>query len=137
LVVLFAVLRTAPTAEAVWVPALTVVLLVFTLGVCLMLSALTVYLRDLRHGVGIIVQFGLFATPVAYSLGNIVPPRWQSTYAAINPLGPVIDGYRETVLLGHAPDFHLLGIASLASLAWLVAGYVVFKRLETGFSDVA
>ena len=120
-----------------WVPALTVVLVLFTLGVCLLLSALTVYLRDLRYGVGIILQLGLFATPVAYSMTNVVPKQWQPLYSALNPLGPVIQGYRDTVLLGHQPEFGLLGIATASSLVWVVVGYVVFKRMETGFSDVA
>jgi ABC-type polysaccharide/polyol phosphate export permease len=134
---LFLVTETAPTVGVVWVPILTVVLVLFTLGVCLLLSALTVYLRDLRHGVGILIQLGLFATPVAYSMTNIVPKSWQPVYAAINPLGPVIQGYRDTVLLGHQPKFGLLAIASVSSLVWVCGGYVVFKRLETGFSDVA
>jgi ABC-2 type transport system permease protein/lipopolysaccharide transport system permease protein len=137
LFMLFIGYRQGPMAASVWVPLLTLVLLVFTLGVCLLLSALTVYLRDLRHGIGIIVQLGLFATPVAYSMANIVPARFQTYYAALNPLGPVIDGYRRTVLFGKSPDLYLLAVAGAAATVWLVVGYVVFKRLETGFSDVA
>jgi ABC-2 type transport system permease protein/lipopolysaccharide transport system permease protein len=137
LFVLFAVNTYAPTTGVVWVPLLTLVLVIFTLGVCLMISALTVYLRDLRYGVGIIIQLGLFATPVAYSLSSVVPKNLQTAYAALNPLGPVIQGYRDAVLLGHRPDFGLLGIATVSSCIWVVAGYIVFKRLETGFADVA
>ncbi|MEY2460261.1 MAG: type transport system permease protein [Acidimicrobiaceae bacterium] len=137
LFLLFAVTPYAPTAGVVWVPALTVVLVLFTLGVCLVLSALTVYLRDLRYGVGILIQLGLFATPVAYSMTTMVSKQWQPLYAAVNPLGPVIQGYRDTVLLGLEPEFGLLGIATASSIAWVVVGYAVFKRLETGFSDVA
>jgi ABC-type polysaccharide/polyol phosphate export permease len=137
LVVLFVVNGYAPTAGVVWVPLLTVVLVLFTLGVCLLLSALTVYLRDLRYGVGIFLQLGLFATPVAYAMSNVVPKQWQPVYSAFNPLGPVIQGYRDTVLLGHAPQFGLLAIGTVSSLVWVGVGYTVFKRMETGFSDVA
>jgi ABC-2 type transport system permease protein/lipopolysaccharide transport system permease protein len=137
LLLLFIVNGYAPTGGAMWVPVLTIVLLLFTLGVCLLLSALTVYLRDLRYGVGIILQLGLFATPVAYSLNGVVPEAWRPLYAAVNPLGPVIQGYRDTVLLGHRPQFGLLGIAAVSSIVWVVVGYVSFKKLETGFADVA
>jgi ABC-2 type transport system permease protein/lipopolysaccharide transport system permease protein len=137
LVVLFAVNGYAPTAGVVWVPLLTVVLVLFTLGLCLLLSALTVYLRDLRYGVGIFLQLGLFATPVAYGLSNVVPKQSQPLYAALNPLGPVIQGYRDTVLLGDRPQFGLLAIGAASSVVWVVVGYTVFKRMETGFSDVA
>ncbi|MEY2404305.1 MAG: type transport system permease protein, partial [Acidimicrobiaceae bacterium] len=137
LVVLFVVNGFAPTSGIVWVPLLTLLLLLFTLGVSLFLAAITVYLRDLRYGVGIIMQLGLFATPVAYSLNNVVPKAWQPLYSAVNPLGPIIQGYRDTVLLGHRPQFGLLGIAAVASVAWVVVGYITFKKLEAGFSDVA
>jgi ABC-2 type transport system permease protein/lipopolysaccharide transport system permease protein len=40
-------------------------------------------------------------------------------------------------LYGQAPEWALLGLASLASVAWLVGGYALFKRLETGFADIA
>ncbi|MEY2423141.1 MAG: lipopolysaccharide transport system permease protein [Acidimicrobiaceae bacterium] len=137
LLVLFAVNGFMPTAGVVWVPMLTVVLVLFTVGVCLLLSALTVYVRDLRYGVTIILQLGLFATPVAYSLNTVVPKAWQPVYAACNPLGPVIQGFRDTVLVGDQPEYGLLGIAAVSSLVWVALGYVVFKRMETGFSDVA
>jgi ABC-2 type transport system permease protein/lipopolysaccharide transport system permease protein len=137
LIVLFVVNGFAPTAGVVWVPLLTVVVVLFTLGQCLLVSALVVYLRDVRQGIGIVLQLGLFATPVAYSMTNIVPKHWLPVYSALNPLGPVIQGYRDTVLLGHHPDFGLLSIGAAASVAWVVVGYVVFKRMETGFSDVA
>ena len=103
LVVLFVVQGFAPTAGIVWVPMLTLILVVFTLGVCLFLSAVTVYVRDIRYGLPIIMQLGLFATPVAYSFYDMVPAAWRPLYAAVNPLGPVIQGYRDTVLFGREP----------------------------------
>jgi ABC-2 type transport system permease protein/lipopolysaccharide transport system permease protein len=100
-------------------------------------SSVTVYFRDLRYGLGIILQLGLFATPVAYSFYQAVPEKYQALYSAINPLGPVIQSYRDTVLLGLPPKLDLLTIAFFSSLVWAVGGWVVFKRLEHGFSDVA
>jgi ABC-2 type transport system permease protein/lipopolysaccharide transport system permease protein len=82
------------------------------------------------------VQVGLFATPVAYSL-TVIPARLLPLYAVLNPLGPVIQDFRRTVLYGLAPEWGLLGLAALASVAWLLGGYAVFKRLETGFADIA
>ncbi len=137
LLVLFVVNGYAPTAGVVWVPVLTLILATFTLGVCLVLSAVTVYVRDLRYGVSIIMQLGLFATPVAYSLYDVVAPAYRPVYSAFNPLGPIIQSYRDTVLLGHAPPYGLLAIATVASVVWVVVGWIYFKRMEPGFSDVA
>jgi ABC-2 type transport system permease protein/lipopolysaccharide transport system permease protein len=95
-----------------------------------------VYLRDVRHGLPLILQLGLFATPVAYGM-NIVPRSFRGTYAAINPLAGVIEGYRRTILQGLPPDWGLLVPGAITATVVLVGGYVFFKRLEAGFADVA
>ncbi len=127
---------TAPKAQAAWVPVLLVVQVVFTVGVTLVLSPLVVYLRDVRQVLPMALQFALFATPVAYSFDQL-DEKWQPVASAVNPLAPIIEGYRDTVLFGRPPDWPLVGIAAVASTAWLVLGYMLFKRLETGFADVA
>ncbi len=133
--ILFLVYAFAPAHTSFWVPALAIVQLAFTVGICLTLSALVVYLRDLRHAVPVIVQLGLFATPIAYGMDQI-PRSLRLPYSALNPLAPVIDGYRRTVLLGEPPQFELLLAGAVTSFALLVVGFVVFKRLEAGFADV-
>jgi ABC-type polysaccharide/polyol phosphate export permease len=136
LVFLFVAYGRWPTAEAVWVPVLFGVQLAFTVGVTLVLAALVVYLRDLRQILPLALQFALFATPVAYSFSQ-VDGAWRGLASAVNPLAPVIEGYRQTVLLGAPPDWALVGIAAASSAIWLCGGYLLFKRLETRFADVA
>jgi ABC-2 type transport system permease protein/lipopolysaccharide transport system permease protein len=125
-----------PKPTSVWVPVLLTVQVAFTFGITLVMSAVLVFLRDLRHVLPIILQLGLFATPVAYSM-DVVTPSLQVAYSALNPLAPVIDGYRRTILLGLPPDWQLLGPAALTSALLLGVGYVLFKRLEPGFADYA
>jgi ABC-type polysaccharide/polyol phosphate export permease len=137
LCLLFVVTGFVPHLDAVWIPLLLLVQVVFTLGVTMVMSAVIVYLRDLRHALPIILQLGLFATPVALSLNDLVPERWQPLYVAINPLAAVIEGYRRTILLGLPPDGQLTAIATVSAVVVLIGGYALFKRLETGFADVA
>jgi ABC-2 type transport system permease protein/lipopolysaccharide transport system permease protein len=134
--ILFVIYRFTPQPETVWVPVLMVVQLAFTVGVTLAFSALIVYLRDLRQVLPMLLQFGLFATPVGYGL-DVIPTSWWPVYSFLNPLAPVIDGYRRTVLLGEPPRLGLLAIAAVSGAIALVAGYLLFKRMETGFADVA
>lgn len=134
--VLFVITGYAPRAMSVWVPVLILVALVFTVAVTLLLSVLTVYLRDLRHVLPILLQVGLFATPVAYGI-EVVPADLRWLYSALNPIGPVIDGLRRSVLEGVAPRLGLLGIGAASALVQLVVAYRLFKRLETGIADVA
>jgi ABC-type polysaccharide/polyol phosphate export permease len=137
LCLLFVVTGFVPHPDVVWIPLLLGVQIVYTLGVTMVMSAVIVYLRDLRHTLPIILQLGLFATPVALSLNDLVPERWQPLYVAINPLAAVIEGYRQTILLGLPPDGQLTAIATVSSVLVLIGGYALFKRLETGFADVA
>jgi ABC-2 type transport system permease protein/lipopolysaccharide transport system permease protein len=134
--ILFILSGFGPRPTSVWVPVLLLIQVAFTLGITFIASAIVVYLRDLRHALPVILQLGLFATPVAYGI-EIVPHRFRAIYSALNPLAPVIDGYRRTVLLGLPPRGHLLVLGSITAVASLVIGYVIFKRLEAGFADVA
>lgn len=136
LFVLFAIYRYPPTLTTLWVPLLIVVMVMFTLGVTLFAASVLIYLRDVRYVVPMAVQVGLFATPVAYSL-TVFPAKWLPLYAIANPMGPIIEDFRRTVLYGLSPEWSLLGLAALASTVWLLGGYATFKRLETGFADIA
>ena len=100
--VLFVIYSFVPHPESFWVPVLLVVQLTFTLGVTMALSAIMVYVRDIRQLLPIVLQLGLFATPVALGL-DVIPTAWQPLYVALNPLAAVIDGYRRTVLSASNP----------------------------------
>jgi ABC-type polysaccharide/polyol phosphate export permease len=125
-----------PKPTTIWVPAILPIQIAFTLGVTLVVSAVMVYLRDLRHALPLILQMGLFVTPVAFPL-DVVPWKFRHAYVALNPLAAVIDSYRRTVLYGQPPALSLLAIAGVSAVIVLAGGYAAFKRLETGIADVA
>ncbi len=136
LLVLFAAYQYPPRLATLWTPLLIAVEVAFALGFSLFASSTLIYLRDLRYIVPMVVQVGMFASPVAFGL-SVIPAGLRPLYAAIDPLAPVLDGFRRTVLHGLTPEWGLLGIAALASFAWLIGGYALFKRLETRFADFA
>jgi ABC-type polysaccharide/polyol phosphate export permease len=136
LAILFVAYTFVPKATALWFPVLFMVQAVFTLGVALLTSALTVYVRDVRHALPLLIQFGLFVTPIAYGIEQI-PQSERVLYSFLNPLAPVIDGYRRTVLFGQSPDWHLLGAGATTAIVVLGTSILIFKRLEAGFADVA
>ncbi|MFL6240300.1 MAG: ABC transporter permease [Actinomycetes bacterium] len=136
LVALFFIFQTSPQPASVYVPLFMIVQVLLTLGLTLFAAITIVYLRDLRYALPVFLQLGLFATPVAYSLAD-VPASMRTLYQVINPLAVVIDGYRRTVLYNQAPDWPMLGVATLVSSSLFVVGYWLFKRLEGGIADVA
>lgn len=138
LVVLFPMTGFAPKVETFYVPLLMIPLVAFTLGLMLIISVVVVYMRDLRLVLPLVVQLGLFITPVAYSSASVIHSQaLLVAYSALNPLVPVLDGLRRTMLLGMSPDWLSLGVGTASSMVVLVIGFAAFKRMETGIADVA
>lgn len=103
------------------------------LAVSVPLSALNVKYRDVRQALPVLLQLGLFASPVVYS-SSLVKGDWRYAYA-LNPLATVLDGFRWSVADGPAPGPE--GFVSLAVvLVLLGAGLLYFTRVERSFADV-
>jgi ABC-type polysaccharide/polyol phosphate export permease len=135
---LFPITGFAPKAQIYYLPLLMIVLLMFTLGVTLALSALTVYMRDLRLVLPLVIQMGLFVTPVVYATTSISKSHtFLLVFSVLNPLVPVIDGLRRTILDGLGPQWLPLGLGAASSFLIMLGGFALFKRLETGMADIA
>jgi lipopolysaccharide transport system permease protein len=123
-----------PGWQMVALPGLVLLAVLTALGVGLWLSALNVQYRDVRYTIGFMVQFWLFATPVAYP-SSIVPEKWRVLYA-LNPMVGVVDGFR-WALLGkpESPGMPLL-ISVIVVLMLLAGGLYYFRRMEQQFADI-
>jgi ABC-type polysaccharide/polyol phosphate export permease len=138
LVILFPITGYTPHIQIVYAPLLILVELLFTLAVTLFISVMLVYLRDLRHALPLLLQLGLFATPVAYGVSAISKSQaFLFVYSALNPLSPVIEGFRRSILFGESPDWLPLAVGGASSVLFLAFAYRLFKRLETGVADIA
>jgi len=120
--------------DLLWLPALTLLAFVTPLGAGLWLSAVNVRFRDVRHAVPFLIQFWLFATPIAYP-SSLLDERWQAVYA-LNPMVGVVEGFR-WCLLGTetAPGPEVL-VSSLVAVAMAVSGAYYFRRVERTLADI-
>ncbi|HKA93051.1 MAG TPA: ABC transporter permease [Acidimicrobiia bacterium] len=118
-----------------YIPLVTVTLTISVTALCIPLAALNVYYRDFRYALPLLIQLGLFASPVAYPVSSI-PEQWRTLYALLNPFVGSLEGFRRVLALDQAPDWGLLGLSLVSALVVLVVGYRVFKGLEPEFSDV-
>jgi lipopolysaccharide transport system permease protein len=98
------------------------------------LSGINVYYRDVRYALPFVLQLGLFASPIVYPL-SAVPGTWRTVYAILNPVAAAIDALRRIVIHQTWPDFSVTFAALGWALLLALGGYVLFKRLERGFSD--
>jgi ABC-2 type transport system permease protein/lipopolysaccharide transport system permease protein len=136
LAILFVIDGTWPSATSYWVVPLALITFVFTTGVTLFLAGITVYLRDMRHALPLILQGGLILSPIIYGMDKI-PEEWRDVYVAVNPLAGIIDGLRRCILYDQAPVASYTIIAAVMACIWLFFSFALFKRLETGFADVS
>lgn len=114
---------------------LCLILLLLASGVAMALGALTVYYRDFRYVLPLILQMWMFASPVAYPL-TAVPQQWRSLYVLANPAAGILDGFRRTLAEGHAPVVLFLTVSLAGTLLIAGLGYWLFRRLEPGFADI-
>jgi ABC-type polysaccharide/polyol phosphate export permease len=130
--VLAVVLGRSPRLEWLFlVPALALATL-FSVGLALLFSSLTVFYRDMRHLIDILIQVWFYVTPVLYPLEFLekVPYPWMRTLLLANPATPIIRCFQLPLYEGRAPSAALLGGAALSTLLVLVLGVIFFLRHE-------
>jgi lipopolysaccharide transport system permease protein len=124
--------RVAPTWQIVLFPGLVLLTAVLAFGVGMIMSALNVKYRDVRHALPFLVQIWMFATPILYPLSLVRQWRWL---LYLNPLTGVIEGFRSS-LLGRPFDWTALAISVLITAATLVFAAFFFRRMEKSFADI-
>ena len=123
-----------PTWAILTLPLFVLLVVVTALTVGLWLSALSVRYRDVRHILPFLVQFWLYATPVAYAT-SLVPEKWRLIYG-LNPLVGAVDGFR-WALLGTDASLGVHVVASVAvTFVLLFGGLWYFHRMESDFADL-
>lgn len=123
-----------PGWAVVTVPFWLVLLVAAALGVGLWLGTLNVSYRDVNHGVALLVQLWLFASPVAYP-SSAVPDSWRLAYFA-NPAAGPIEGFRWALLGSPWPGGAEVLISVAVTLTVLAGGMLYFLRMERRFADV-
>jgi homopolymeric O-antigen transport system permease protein len=123
----------SPSWEALLLPGFVVLAAMLALGTGMLVSALTVKYRDLRHALPFIMQFWMFASPVIYPT-SIVPAQWR-WILLINPMTGILEGFR-AALTGQAFAWTLIAVSAVAAATLLAVAFYVFRGLEDTFADV-
>jgi lipopolysaccharide transport system permease protein len=121
------------TPAVLWVVPLLFLLAVLALGLSLILCAVNVRFRDIGVAMPLLLQLGMFASPVIYPL-EAVPARVRDWYV-LNPLVGIIDGFRRAVLEGRPPDPAALTASIAAAAILLPAAYLWFVHTDATVAD--
>jgi lipopolysaccharide transport system permease protein len=125
----------APRWPLLTLPVWTLLLLICSLGCGLWAAALTVSYRDVQYVLPVVIQLGLYASPVAYSI-VAVPERYRTLYY-LNPLAGLMDAFRWSILGStHVPELWPLAYSAVISVGVMIFGAAVFKKMERKFADV-
>jgi ABC-type polysaccharide/polyol phosphate export permease len=122
--------------ELAWFPVAILVQAVLTLGLALIVSALTVHFRDIKDILSNLLTFWFFATPIIYTIDLMKDSPTAKTLMNLNPFTHLAVTYQEILFfpgpVGHWKWLLALGVASLG-LFFL--GYFLFDRLRDSFAE--
>lgn len=108
------------------------------LGMTYFTSAVVVFFRDLTQIINIVLQVGVWMTPIMWNIDAMNMPEWLKGVFKLNPMFYVVNGYRDALI--NKVAFWERG--SLSIYFWILTaflfcfGTVVFKKLKIHFADV-
>lgn len=126
--------RVPLTWNFLWLLPLLAMLVMYTISVSLLLSALNVYYRDVKLASTFLLQFLFFATPVIYSI-DAVDNRWKMLLF-LNPLTFIVENMRRVTIEGRGIILWQLGAEMVGVILLYLAIYQIFTRIERAFADV-
>jgi lipopolysaccharide transport system permease protein len=119
--------------QALLLPFLVAWLVVFTLGVTLLVAALAARFRDTVAAMPLIIQAGIFVTPVGYGLAGA--PARITILLILNPVTGLIEAWRWALLDLPDPSVVAIAVAAVWTVVLTISGWRVFARMEVEFAD--
>jgi lipopolysaccharide transport system permease protein len=119
---------------ALLAPLFLAVAVLAALGAAMFLGAANVPYRDIGVVAPLLIQIGIFVSPVVYP-ASLVPDGWQYAYA-INPMSSVIEGVRWALFGAPGPEIGIVMISLGSALLMVAAGYLYFRRVERVLPDI-
>ncbi|EMR03690.1 ABC transporter permease [Cesiribacter andamanensis] len=135
--VLMLIYGVTPSVNIVYLPFFILLTIISALAVGIWLSALTIRYRDFQHVVPFLVQFGLYATPIAYPAKTIIAslPEWAVVLYYLNPMAGVVEGFRWSVLGVDALSVYSYISFGLIALLF-VSALFYFRKVERVMADI-
>ncbi len=112
-------------------------MVMLTLGLGWITSAITVFAKDVKHIITILLQFGFWATPILWNPA-MLPDSFQ-VFVKLNPMAYIVMGYRNSLVLGKPFWEESLSVTIYfwgLTFFFLFLGIAIFKRLRPHFADV-
>jgi lipopolysaccharide transport system permease protein len=101
-------------------------------GIGMTVSAASLFFRDVKYIVEILLTFGIFFTPVFYDTRMFGD---KGKWLLLNPVAPLLEGLSNCIVEHHPPDLQWLAYSLTVGLVAFIGGYTFFKHLESAFAE--
>ena len=132
LVILLVVFRTGWSVYLLWTPMLLLMMIVLAAGIAMIVAAASLFFRDVKYIVEVLLTFGIFFTPVFYDVHMLGA---KGKWLLLNPVAPILEGLGLCVARQQPPDLTWLAYSFIFGAVALFGGYVFFKHLEPAFAE--
>ena len=132
LTILLVILHVGWSVYLIWTPVLILTMVILATGIGMVVAAASLFFRDVKYIVEVIVTFGIFFTPVFYDvrmLGN------KGKWILLNPVASILEGFSSSIIRHQSPSLYWFAYSLGLGLVTLIGGYVFFKHLEPAFAE--
>jgi lipopolysaccharide transport system permease protein len=118
----------------VLIPLLMILQAFFSLGLGMFFASFTVFFRDVRYFVNVLLTVWFFMTPILYPISMM--PEKIRVLGFINPMTLLVTMFRDVVLEGRIPELWMLGAFAGCAFVFFLGGLYFFRRTKAEFADV-
>lgn len=114
-------------------PALFIIQFFLIYGICLMVSSINLFFRDLERLIIILTTLLFYFTPIIYP-ETMIPEKYKNLLI-LNPIANLMVGWRNLFLSGSI-ESACIYLGLFYSLFFFSIGYIIFKKLSWKFAEV-
>ena len=121
------------TKAVLVLPLIILIQYILQLGLSFILSAITVYVRDVEYLINVLMMLVFYLSPIVYS-ADMIPSKYLPLFK-LNPMFHIIKYYRDILYYGKIPEIGSVLILLFACIIILIIGYLIFRKLEKRFAE--
>lgn len=133
LIALMVYYHVAPTTALIALPWVLAVHVIFTAAISLLLAMGNLFYRDVKYLFELVVTVWMFLSAVLYPVSNV--GGLTGRVMALNPMTPILEGYRDVILRGRVPDPSAFLGTTVLSIVMLAVAWIIFHRAEYDFAE--
>ena len=132
LTVFLVIARTGLSVHLLWVPVLLGILVLLVIAFGLFLSAASLFFRDVKYIVEVLLTFAIFFTPVFYEVEMF--GRW-APLLLLNPVAPLLEALNDCIVGNAPPSLGWVAYSAVFAVLSFLAAYIFFKKVEPAFAE--